>query len=75
MCLEFHFNLAQRRPSGEPVLQRMKIAKSERLAVGLLQAQMPLPKSVRLLGISLSSPQTTAAEWLEPGLTCRSEAP
>jgi len=31
----------------------MKITKSERLAVGLLQAQMPLPKSVRLLGILL----------------------
>jgi DNA polymerase-4 len=30
----------------------------ERLAVGLLQAEMPLPKPVRLLGVSLSSLQT-----------------
>src|SRR6185437_5355550 len=30
----------------------------ERLAVALLQAEMPLPKSVRLLGVSLSSLQT-----------------
>jgi DNA polymerase-4 len=34
----------------------------ERLAVGLLQAEMPLPKSVRLLGVSLSSLQTDQAE-------------
>jgi len=30
----------------------------ESLAIGLLQAEMPLPKSVRLLGVSLSSLQT-----------------
>jgi DNA polymerase IV len=30
----------------------------ERVAVGLLQAEMPLPKPVRLLGVSLSSLQT-----------------
>lgn len=29
----------------------------ERLAVGLLQAEMPLPKPVRLLGVALSSLQ------------------
>jgi DNA polymerase-4 len=31
----------------------------ERLAVGLLQAAMPLPKAVRLLGVSLSSLQSS----------------
>ncbi|WP_342739867.1 DNA polymerase IV [Bradyrhizobium sp. B117] len=31
----------------------------ERLAIGLLKAEMPLPKPVRLLGVSLSSLQTT----------------
>jgi DNA polymerase-4 len=31
----------------------------ERLAVGLLEAAMPLPKAVRLLGISLSSLQSS----------------
>jgi DNA polymerase IV len=30
----------------------------ERMAVALLQNEMPLPKSVRLLGVSLSSLQT-----------------
>lgn len=34
----------------------------ERLAVGLLEAAMPLPKAVRLLGISLSSLQMAQAE-------------
>jgi len=29
-----------------------------RLAVGLLESEMPVPKSVRLLGVSLSSLQT-----------------
>jgi DNA polymerase-4 len=34
----------------------------ERLAVGLLQAAMPLPKAVRLLGVSLSSLQGDQGE-------------
>jgi DNA polymerase-4 len=34
----------------------------ERLAVGLLQAAMPLPKAVRLLGVSLPSRQREAGE-------------
>jgi DNA polymerase-4 len=37
-----------------PVSSRGELA---RLAIGLLQAEIPLPKSVRLLGISLSSLQ------------------
>ena len=36
------------------------------LAVGLLHAEMPLPKPVRLLGVSLSSLQT--GEQIEPQL-------
>jgi len=39
----------------------------ERLACGLLEVEMPLPKRVRLLGISLSSLQ--AGDDLEPQLT------
>jgi hypothetical protein len=38
----------------------------ESLAVGLLQAEMPMPKSVRLLGVSLSSLQ--ASDLSEPQL-------
>ncbi len=38
----------------------------EHLAVGLLKAEMPLPKAVRLLGISLPSLQT--ASEVEPQL-------
>jgi DNA polymerase IV len=38
----------------------------ESLAVGLLQAEMPLPKSVRLLGVTLSSLQV--GEQPEPQL-------
>jgi DNA polymerase-4 len=38
----------------------------ESLAVGLLQAEMPMPKSVRLLGVSLSSLQ--ASDLAEPQL-------
>jgi DNA polymerase-4 len=38
----------------------------ESLAIGLLQAEMPLPKSVRLLGVSLSSLQ--AGDQAEPQL-------
>ena len=34
----------------------------ERLAVGLLQAVMPLPKAVRLLGVSLSALQGNQGE-------------
>ncbi|MHC2462482.1 DNA polymerase IV [Bradyrhizobium embrapense] len=34
----------------------------ERLAVSLLQAEMPLPKSVRLLGVSLSTLTTVASD-------------
>lgn len=37
----------------------------ERLAVELLQAEMPLPKSVRLLGVSLSSLQTGTKPQLD----------
>ncbi|WP_440639794.1 DNA polymerase IV [Bradyrhizobium sp. PUT101] len=37
----------------------------ERLAVELLQAEMPLPKSVRLLGVSLSSLQTGTEPQLD----------
>jgi DNA polymerase-4 len=40
----------------------------ESLAVSLLQAEMPLPKSVRLLGVSLSSLQTRRADDVEPQL-------
>ncbi|MFL6809803.1 MAG: DNA polymerase IV [Bradyrhizobium canariense] len=39
----------------------------ERLACGLLEVEMPLPKSVRLLGVSLSSLQ--AGDDAEPQLT------
>lgn len=39
-----------------PVSSRAEL---DRLATGLLKAEMPLSKSVRLLGISLSSLQTT----------------
>ena len=39
----------------------------ERLACGLLEGEMPLPKSVRLLGVSLSSLQ--AGDDAEPQLT------
>ena len=38
----------------------------ESLAVGLLQAEMPMPKSVRLLGVSLSS--LRASDLSEPQL-------
>jgi len=40
----------------------------ESLAVGLLQADMPFPKSVRLLGLSLSSLQTQVGDEAVPQL-------
>jgi DNA polymerase-4 len=40
----------------------------ESLAIGLLQAEMPFPKSVRLLGVSLSSLQTLGNDDVEPQL-------
>ncbi|WP_426613274.1 DNA polymerase IV [Bradyrhizobium sp. McL0616] len=40
----------------------------ESLAIALLQAEMPLPKSVRLLGVSLSSLQTLGNDDVEPQL-------
>ena len=51
----FDFEMITRsRSTPSPVSGRDDL---ERLAVALLQAEMPLPKSVRLLGISLSSLQ------------------
>jgi DNA polymerase-4 len=41
----------------------------ERLAVGLLQAAMPLPKPVRLLGVSLSSLQREQGKTPQLDLT------
>jgi DNA polymerase-4 len=38
------------------------------LATALLQAEMPFPKSVRLLGVSLSSLQTQGNDDVEPQL-------
>jgi DNA polymerase IV len=43
----------------EPVGSRPEL---ERVATGLLERLMPLPKAVRLLGVSLSSLQTGDAE-------------
>ncbi|WGD52386.1 DNA polymerase IV [Bradyrhizobium sp. CB1650] len=40
----------------------------ESLAIGLLQAEMPFPKAVRLLGVSLSSLQTLGNDDVEPQL-------
>jgi DNA polymerase-4 len=40
----------------------------ERLAIALLQAEIPFPKSVRLLGVSLSSLQTLGHDDVEPQL-------
>src|SRR6201985_26176 len=40
----------------------------ERIAVGLLQGEMPLPKAVRLLGVSLSSLGTPEPERHQPQL-------
>jgi DNA polymerase-4 len=40
----------------------------ENLAVALLQADMPFPKSVRLLGVSLSSLQTQVDDEAVPQL-------
>ena len=40
----------------------------ESLAISLLQAEMPFPKSVRLLGVSLSSLQTQGNDDVEPQL-------
>ncbi|MCK1756222.1 DNA polymerase IV [Bradyrhizobium sp. 137] len=40
----------------------------ESLALGLLQAEMPLPKAVRVLGVSLSSLQTQGNDDVEPQL-------
>ena len=52
----FDFEIITRaRSVSAPVASREDL---ERLAAGLLQAEMPLPKSVRLLGVSLSSLQT-----------------
>lgn len=49
----FDFEIITRaRSVSAPVASRDDL---ERLAVGLLQAEMPLPKPVRLLGVSLSS--------------------
>ncbi|SPP92777.1 protein of unknown function [Bradyrhizobium vignae] len=38
----------------------------EHLADGLIEAEMPLPKPVRLLGVSLASPQMVAAAESQP---------
>lgn len=43
--------LTRERPVSAPVSSREDLAN---LAIGLLQAEMPLPKSVRLLGVSIS---------------------
>jgi DNA polymerase-4 len=52
----FDFEIITRaRSVPAPVVSRTDL---ERLAVGLLEAEMPLPKSVRLLGVSLSSLQS-----------------
>jgi len=52
----FDFEIITRaRSVPAPVASRTDL---ERLAVGLLEAEMPLPKSVRLLGVSLSSLQS-----------------
>lgn len=40
----------------------------ESLATGLLQTEMPFPKAVRLLGVSLSSLQTQGNDDVEPQL-------
>jgi DNA polymerase IV len=40
----------------------------ERLSVALLQAELPVPKAVRLLGVSLSSLQKDHKEELQLGL-------
>jgi DNA polymerase-4 len=40
----------------------------ESLAIALLQAEMPFPKSVRLLGVSLSSLQAQGNDDVEPQL-------
>jgi DNA polymerase IV len=40
----------------------------ESLAIALLQAEMPFQKSVRLLGVSLSSLQTHGNDAAEPQL-------
>lgn len=49
----FDFEIITRaRSVSAPMVNRDDL---ERLAIGLLQAQMPLPKPVRLLGVSLSS--------------------
>jgi DNA polymerase-4 len=60
----FDFEIITRaRSVSTPVTSRDHL---ERLAVGLLQAEMPLPKSVRLLGVSLSSLSTSATDEVEP---------
>lgn len=54
--------ITRARSASAPVANRDDL---ERLAVELLQAEMPLPKSVRLLGISLSSLQTGTEPQLD----------
>ena len=56
--------ITRSRSTAAPVAGRDDL---ERLACGLLEAEMPLPKRVRLLGVSLSSLQ--AAGDSEPQLT------
>ncbi len=55
--------ITRSRSAAAPVSSRADL---ERLAIGLLKAEMPLPKTVRLLGISLSSLQ--GASEVEPQL-------
>jgi len=61
------FEIASRsRTMSAPVLNRVALASR---AVGLLEAAMPLPKPVRLLGISLSSLQSADKDEPQFGLS------
>jgi DNA polymerase-4 len=51
--------MSRSRSVTSPVADRAEL---DRLAVGLLESAMPLPKAVRLLGVSLSSLQTNVEE-------------
>ena len=62
----FDFEIITRSRSAPPVVSSRDDLES--LAIALLQAEMPFPKSVRLLGVSLSSLQTLGSDDVESQL-------
>jgi DNA polymerase-4 len=62
----FDFEIITRSRSAPTVISRRDDMES--FAIALLQTEMPFPKSVRLLGVSLSSLQTPGNDDVEPQL-------